>query len=210
MLLYFTEHNNEKLYKIGIIDSETFKLNSSKPNTRIRYALSACIQLFPYHFEVIIEWGKTFCDIDPNYIEVLREKSLKSMQLYKIVCEDNFSFYQKHHITLQNQVLFSLTPERKEEIKKHMGSFVRTLHDHGLKDYWSARDCLNDDPDASAHRFQEEICPIMISLIEKKFNKILTTSSKGAQPGSYGELIEKRMVNDGITTALNHKLLWHC
>jgi hypothetical protein len=206
LLLYFTEHGKEKLYNIGIVDLETFELNSLKPSAfQVYQALASSVQLFPYHFNVIIERGKKFCNIEQKEIVILSEKCLRSRELYKIVCEGNLSFYQKHNITLQNQILISLTLKRREVLKEHMGSFVRNMHDHGLKGYFGVRNCLNGNPDANARRFQEELCPKMISLVEKMFNNIFSSSSKVNPPISYGELIERRMVCTEITSALQRQ-----
>lgn len=199
LLLYAAEDDLEKLCKIGIIDIETFRLNSSKPSDwNVYYALSSSVQLFPYHFEVIIDTGKTFCDVPQEAVEALRAESLKSKQLYKIVCEDNLSFYQRHQITLENQILVSITLERREELKKLMGSFLHKMHDRGFN-----QDCLNGNPDEIVHYFQDKLFPKMITSIETRFSKI---SSFSAPSISLGELIERRAVFNGFTSGLAQRL----
>jgi hypothetical protein len=203
LLLYSIEHNGEKLYKIGIIDFETFQLNSTKPSRcDVYYAIRSSVQLFPYHFDDIIELGITFFKMSRKDIESLRAESQKSMQLYKIVCEDNFSFYERHNITLQKQTIFTITSERREELKRHMGAFVRNMHEHGLEDYLDACNCLNGDPDESALCFQEKLFPKMIRLVEEEFKAIFSSSSTSIPLTHYGELIEERMVTEAITSGL--------
>ncbi len=214
LLLYSAEQENETLFKIGLVDLQTFVLNSRPDGYIVYQAMSTSCQLFPYHFDAILEQGKkevqkvgqkedkVFYNLSEEHISQLCEEASKSLEIYKIVCENNFSFYRRHNITLQNQMAITLSNERKDELKNHMGSFVRNMHTHGLKGYFGIRDCLKGDPDVSAHRFQEELCPKMIALVEERLKRMYSFSSK-SKPTSYGELIEKRMNRRAVTTSLS-------
>jgi len=195
LLLYCTEEDDKKIYKIGLIDLETLDLTSLPPTLLdVKNAMSQTIQLFPYHFEKIIELGKTFCQLSSETIEELRKLSEKSQELYQIVCSGNLSFYQKNNITPQNQLLAPITEKRKEEIKKQLSMS------------FSNRKFFKNS-DGVTRRFEEEAFPQLIALLQNKLVKIHTVRCEDKQlPLSYGELIDKRLFAGPFTQQLYNQV----
>ncbi len=198
LLLYFTECNGQKLYKIGIIDLEEFEVYKSEPSrNQIFIALKRTLQIFPYHY---VDLLNTWADrIDQKMVNELHKICENSTLLYESVCAKPLAFYDKHRISEKNQIFVPLTPVRQIDIIDKIIDFL-CIVENKCRIFQNNLNKLE--------LLRKAILPDLISFAEKilrnNFNKCISESSEILNKG---ELIQSRIFTGKITEFMSDHYL---
>lgn len=148
--------------KIGLIDLEEFTTELVSKRQKDWSAVFKCqqaVDLFPYHFNEILEIAKKFDgDIEKHrqFLETERDEALKR---FKLAYEDHLVFIKQNKITFENPLkLVEITPTRKDEIKKAIELIIHNAHNDKYKYLETPQE--------------------VVALFEKSFPKILNLTTE--------------------------------
>jgi hypothetical protein len=199
LLLYEEEQDGEMVCKIGVIDLDTLQRRHSQhlKEDEVFSILFMTICLFPFHSEEIIQEGKSKFNISNETATQLKSKTFANQQLYQILCEEHFKFFEKKNITCENPPLAQIDLEKEQAILEHISDFLhkeasaiapQSLNEIDLE--WhklnveSARELLED----SNRSLSDLIHQMLIFTIDQ----LNVLANAGESCTSYVELIEKR------------------